>query len=378
MKFIHLALLLKSNLRFLFSAFLFSKAVTGVLGALALTSSPSLAGDNETAIDKIKKFEKAVFYFGQGDYLQAGKLFEEVAADSMFPNVIRNTAQQELTKIKNKRVNYSVSISANPFQPKRKYKTNILYLDVYGASLPFTVKIAEPEYEVFAINQELNYQSWFADNQLPFDQLSLSHSIASMNNKNVKNNIGVETHFFANPTGFSFSYKKEFELEEKKTPFWSTDRVKLSHKSLSTQQQASIAYTQDLKTKLKGALRSDEEVVANFNTQFEGKRFNWSNSYLFHLFRNPENIYSEWGSGLTLPTSAYVDFITTNISRRKNHKKQSLLPKRRDDYKLDFGLIKTVPLSEIGIVLEAKQTFNKSSVDIFSYSETVFKFSLKL
>ena len=378
MKFIHLALLLKSNLRFLFSAFLFSKAVTGVLGALALTSSPSLAGDSETAIDKIKKFEKAVFYLGQGDYLQAGKLFEEVAADSMFPNVIRNTAQQELAKIKNKRVNYDVSISANPFQPKRKYKTNILYLDVYGAPLPFTVKIAEPEYEVFAINQELNYQSWFADNQLPFDQLSLSHSIASMNNKNVKNNIGVETHFFANPIGFSFSYKKEFELEEKKTPFWSTDRIKLSHKSLSTQQQASIAYTQDLKTKLKGALRSDEEVVANFNTQFEGKRFNWSNSYSFHLFRNPENIYSEWSTGLTLPISAYVDFITTNISRRKNHKKQSLLPKRRDDYKLDFGLIKTVPLSEIGIVLEAKQTFNKSSVDIFSYSETVFKFSLKL
>ena len=296
MKFIHLALLLKSNLRFLFSAFLFSKAVTGVLGALALTSSPSLAGDSETAIDKIKKFEKAVFHLGQGDYLQAGKLFEEVAADSMFPNVIRNTAQQELTKIKNKRVNYNVSISANPFQPKRKYKTNILYLDVYGAPLPFTVKIAEPEYEVFAINQELNYQSWFAGNQLPFDQLSLSHSIASMNNKNVKNNIGVETHFFANPIGFSFSYKKEFELEEKKTPFWSTDRVKLSHKSLSTQQ----------------------------------------------------------------------------------HKKQSLLPKRRDDYKLDFGLMKTVPLLKIGIVLEAKQTFNKSSVDIFSYSETVFKFSLKL
>ena len=378
MKFIHLALLLKSNLRFLFSAFLFSKAVTGFLGALALTSSPSLAGDSETAIDKIKKFEKAVFYLGQGDYLQAGKLFEEVAADSMFPNVIRNTAQQELAKIKNKRVNYDVSISANPFQPKRKYKTNILYLDVYGAPLPFTVKIAEPEYEVFAINQELNYQSWFADNQLPFDQLSLSHSIASMNNKNVKNNIGVETHFFANPIGFSFSYKKEFELEEKKTPFWSTDRVKLSHKSLSTQQQASIAYTQDLKTKLRGVLRSDEEVVANFNTQFEGKRFNWSNSYSFHLFRNPENIYSEWGTGLTLPISAYVDFITTNISRRKNHKKQSLLPKRRDDYKLDFGLIKTVPLSEIGIVFEAKQTFNKSSVDIFSYSETVFKFSLKL
>lgn len=378
MKFIHLALLLKSNLRFLFSAFLFSKAVTGVLGALALTSSPSLAGDSETAIDKIKKFEKAVFYLGQGDYLQAGKLFEEVAADSMFPNVIRNTAQQELTKIKNKRVNYNVSISANPFQPKRKYKTNILYLDVYGAPLPFTVKIAEPEYEVFAINQELNYQSWFADNQLPFDQLSLSHSIASMNNKNVKNNIGVETHFFANPIGFSFSYKKEFELEEKKTPFWSTDRVKLSHKSLSTQQQASIAYTQDLKTKLKGALRSDEEVVANFNTQFEGKRFNWSNSYSFHLFRNPENIYSQWSTGLTLPISAYVDFITTNISRRKNHKKQSLLPKRRDDYKIDFGLIKTMPISKIGIVLEAKQTFNKSSVDIFSYSETVFKFSLKL
>mgnify|MGYP006429561077 FL=1 len=378
MKFIHLALLLKSNLRFLFSAFLFSKAVTGVLGALALTSSPSLAGDSETAIDKIKKFEKAVFYLGQGDYLQAGKLFEEVAADSMFPNVIRNTAQQELAKIKNKRVNYDVSISANPFQPKRKYKTNILYLDVYGAPLPFTVKIAEPEYEVFAINQELNYQSWFADNQLPFDQLSLSHSIASMNNKNVKNNIGVETHFFANPIGFSFSYKKEFELEEKKTPFWSTDRIKLSHKSLSTQQQASIAYTQDLKTKLKGALRSDEEVVANLNTQFEGKRFNWSNSYSFHLFRNPENIYSEWSTGLTLPISAYVDFITTNVSRRKNHKTQSLLLKRRDDYKLDFGLIKTLQLSEIGIVLEAKQTFNKSSVDIFSYSETVFKFSLKL
>jgi len=128
MKFIHLALLLKSNLRFLFSAFLFRKAVTGVLGVLALTSSPSLAGDSETAIDKIKKFEKAVFYLGQGDYLQAGKLFEEVAADSMFPNVIRNTAQQELAKIKNKRVNYDVSISANPFQPKRKYKTNILYL----------------------------------------------------------------------------------------------------------------------------------------------------------------------------------------------------------------------------------------------------------
>jgi len=378
MKFIHLALLLKSNLRFLFSAFLFSKTVTAVLGALVLTPSPSLAGDSETAIDKIKKFEKAVFYLSQGEYLQAGKLFEEVAADAMFPNLIRNTAQQELAKIKNKRVNYDVSISANPFQPKRKYKTNILYLDVYGAPLPFTVKIAEPEYEVFAINQELNYQSWFADNQLPFDQLSLSHSIASMNNKNVKNNIGVETHFFANPIGFSFSYKKEFELEEKKTPFWSTDRVKLSHKSLSTQQQASIAYTQDLKTKLRGALRSDEEVVANFNTQFEGKRFNWSNSYSFHLFRNPENIYSLWGTGLTLPISAYVDFITTNISRRKNHKKQSLLPKRRDDYKLDFGLIKTVPLSEIGIVFEAKQTFNKSSVDIFSYSETVFKFSLKL
>ena len=378
MKFIHLALLLKSNLRFLFSAFLFSKTVTAVLGALVLTPSPSLAGDSETAIDKIKKFEKAVFYLSQGEYLQAGKLFEEVAADAMFPNLIRNTAQQELAKIKNKRVNYDVSISANPFQPKRKYKTNILYLDVYGAPLPFTVKIAEPEYEVFAINQELNYQSWFADNQLPFDQLSLSHSIASMNNKNVKNNIGVETHFFANPIGFSFSYKKEFELEEKKTPFWSTDRVKLSHKSLSTQQQASIAYTQDLKTKLRGALRSDEEVVANFNTQFEGKRFNWSNSYSFHLFRNPENIYSEWGTGLTLPISAYVDFITTNISRRKNHKKQSLLPKRRDDYKLDFGLIKTVPLSEIGIVFEAKQTFNKSSLDVFSYSETVFKFSLKL
>ena len=378
MKFIHLALLLKSNLRFLFSAFLFSKAVTGVLGALALTSSPSLAGDSETAIDKIKKFEKAVFYLGQGDYLQAGKLFEEVAADSMFPNVIRNTAQQELAKIKNKRVNYDVSISANPFQPKRKYKTNILYLDVYGAPLPFTVKIAEPEYEVFAINQELNYQSWFADNQLPFDQLSLSHSIASMNNKNVKNNIGVETHFFANPIGFSFSYKKEFEMEEKKTPLWSTDQIKLGHKSLSTQQQASIAYTQDLKTKLKGALRSDEEVVAYLGTQLEAKRFNWSNSYSFHLFRNPENIYSEWNTGLTIPISAYVDFVTTNISRRKNHERQSLLPKRRDDFKLDLGVIKTVPLSEIGIVLEVKQTFNKSSVDIFSYRETVFNFSLKL
>ena len=378
MKFIHLALLLKNNLRFLFSAFLFIKAVTVVFGALVLTPSPSFAGDSETAVDKIKKFEKAVFYLSQGDYLQAGKLFKEVAADGMFPNLIRNAAQQELMKLKERKLNYNVSISANPFQPKRKYKTDVLYLDVYGAQLPFTVKIAAPEYEVFAINQELNYQSWFADNQLPFDQLSLSHSIASMNNKNVKNNIGVETHFSANPIGFSFSYKKEFELEEKKTPFWSTDRIKLSHKSLSTQQQASIAYTQDLKTKLKGALRSDEEVVANFNTQFEGKRFNWSNSYSFHLFRNPENIYSEWSTGLTLPISAYVDFITTNISRRKNHKKQSLLPKRRDDYKLDFGLIKTVPLSEIGIVLEAKQTFNKSSVDIFSYSETVFKFSLKL
>ena len=349
-----------------------------MLTALVITPSPSLASDSETAIDKIKKFEKAVFYLAHRDYLQAGKLFEEVAADAMFPNVIRNTAQQELTKIKNKRVDYNISISANPFQPKRKYKTNIIYLDVYGAPLPFTVKIAEPEYEVFAINQELNYQSWFADNRLPFDQLSLSHSIASMNNKNVKNNIGVETHFFANPTGFSFSYKKEFEVEEKKTPLWSTDQIKLSHKSLSTQQQASIAYTQDLKTKLKGALRSDEEIVINLKTQLEAKRFNWSNSYSFHLFRNPENIYSEWNTGLTLPINAYVDFITTNISRRKNHKKQSLLPKRRDDFKLDLGVIKTVPLSEIGIVLEVKQTFNKSSIDIFSYRETVFKFSLKL
>lgn len=349
-----------------------------MLTALVLTSSPSLASDSETAIDKIKKFEKAVFYLSQGDYLQAGKLFEEVAADTLFPNVIRNTAQQELAKIKNKRVNYNVSISANPFQPKRKYKTNILYLDVYGAPLPFTVKMAEPEYEVFAVNQDLNYQSWFGDNQLPFDQFSLSHSIALMNNKNVKNKVGLETHFFANPTGFSFSYKKEFEVEEKKTQLWSTDRIKLGHKSLSTQQQASIAYTQDLKTKLKGALRSDEEVVANLNTHFEAKRFNWISSYSFHLFRNPENIYSEWGTGLTLPISAYVDFITTNVSRRKNHKKQSLLPKRRDDYKLDFGLIKTLPLSEIGIVFEAKQTFNKSAIDIFSYSETVFKFTLKL
>ena len=349
-----------------------------MLTALVITPSPSLASDSETAIDKIKKFEKALFYLAQGDSLQAGKLFEEVAADAMFPNVIRNAAQHELTKMKNKRVNYNVSISTNPFQPKRKYKTNILYLDVYGASLPFTVKIAEPEYEVFAINQELTYQSWFADNQLPFDQLSLSHSIASMNNKNIKNNIGVETNFFANPIGFSFSYKKEFEVEETKTPLWSTDQIKLSHKSLSIQQQASIDYTQDLKTKLKGALRSDEEVVANLNTQLEAKRFNWSNSYSFHLFRNPENIYSEWNTGLAIPINAYVDFITTNISRRKNHKKQSLLPKRRDDYKLDFGLIKTVPLSNKGIVLEVKQTFNKSSVDIFSYRETVFNFSLKL
>jgi hypothetical protein len=378
MKFIHLVLSLKSNLQFLVSAFRLSKAVTGMLTALVITPSPSLASDSETAIDKIKKFEKALFYLVQGDYLQAGKLFEEVAADAMFPNVIRNAAQHELTKMKNKRVNYNVSISTNPFQPKRKYKTNILYLDVYGAPLPFTVKIEEPEYEVFAINQELTYQSWFADNQLPFDQLSLSHSIASMNNKNIKNNIGVETHFFANPIGFSFSYKKEFEVEEKKTPFWSTDQIKLSHKSLSTQQQASIAYTQDLKTKQKGALRSDEEVVINLNTQLDAKRFNWSNSYSFHLFRNPENIYSEWNTGLTLPISGYVDFITTNISRRKNHKKQSLLPKRRDDYKLDFGLIKTVPLSSKDIVLEVKQTFNKSSVDIFSYRETVFNFSLKL
>tara|TARA_A100001015_G_C15018602_1_gene726806 strand:+ start:2471 stop:2764 length:294 start_codon:yes stop_codon:yes gene_type:complete len=55
-----------------------------------------------------------------------------------------------------------------------------------------------------------------------------------------------------------------------------------------------------------------------------------------------------------------------------------LLPKRRDDYKLDFGLIKTLPLSNIGIVLELRQTFNKSSVDIFSYRETVCNFSLKL
>jgi len=378
MKFIHLALLLKNNLRFLFSAFLFIKVVTVVFGALVLTPSPSFASDSETAVDKIKKFEKAVFYLSQGDYLQAGKLFKEVAADGMFPNLIRNAAQQELMKLKERKLNYNVSISANPFQPKRKYKTDVLYLDVYGAQLPFTVKIAAPEYEVFAINQELNYQSWFADNQLPFDQLSLSHSIASMNNKNVKNTIGVETHFFANPIGFSFSHKKEFEFEEKKTPFWSTDRIKLSHKTLSTQQNASIAYTRDMKTKLKGALRSDEEVLVNLNTQFDGKRFNWSNSYSFHLFRNPENIYSEWGTGLTLPISAYVDFITTNISRRKNHKKQSLLLKRRDDYKLDFGLIKTLPLSAIGIVLEVKQAFNKSSVDIFSYSETLLKFSLKL
>jgi hypothetical protein len=120
-----------------------------------------------------------------------------------------------------------------------------------------------------------------------------------------------------------------------------------------------------MKTKLRGALRSDEEVVANLNTQFEAKRFNWSNGYSSHLFRNPENIYSEWSIGLTLPISAYVDFITTNVSRRKNHKTQSLLLKRRDDYKLDFGLIKTLQLSEIGIVLEAKQTFNKSSIDFF-------------
>ena len=378
MKFIHLALLLKSSLRFLFSAFLFSKAVTVVFGALVLTPSPSLAGDSETAIDKIKKFEKAVYYLSQGDYLQAGKLFEEVAADGMFPNVIRNAAQQELMKLKEKKLNYNVSVSANPFQPKRKYKTDVLYLDVYGVQLPFTVKLGEPEYEVFTLNQELNYQSWFADNKLPFDQLSLSHSIALMNNKNVKNKIGVETHFFADPTGFSFAYRKELEVEEKKTPLWSTDQIKLSHKTLSAQQNASIAYTRDIKTKLTGALRSDEEVVANLNTQFEAKRFNWISSYSFHLFRNPENIYSEWGTGLTVPISVYVDFITTNVSRRKNHKKQSLLPKRRDDFKLDLGVIKTVPLSEIGIVLEVKQTFNKSSVDIFSYRETVFNFSLKL
>ena len=117
---------------------------------------------------------------------------------------------------------------------------------------------------------------------------------------------------------------------------------------------------------------------ANLNTQLEAKRFNWSNSYSFHLFRNSANIYSEWNTGLTIPSSAYVDFIITNIIRRKNHKKQSLLPKRRDDYKLDFGLIKTVPLSNKGIVLEVRHTFNKSSVDIFSYKETVFNFSLKL
>ncbi len=30
----------------------------------------------------------------------------------------------------------------------------MFYIDVYGAQLPFTVKIAEPEYEVFAINQD--------------------------------------------------------------------------------------------------------------------------------------------------------------------------------------------------------------------------------
>ena len=210
MKFTRLPLSLKSNLQSLVSVFFYGLKVTAIFTAFVLKPSLGLASDSETAIDKIKKFEKAVFYLGQGDYLQAGKLFEEVAADSMFPSVIRITAQKELTKIKKKRVNYNISISANPFQPKRKYKTNIIHLDVYGAPLPFTVKIEEPEYEVFAINQELNYQSWFADNQLPFDQLSLSHSIASMNNKNVKNNIGVETHFFANPTGFSFSYKKEF------------------------------------------------------------------------------------------------------------------------------------------------------------------------
>ena len=101
MKFIHLALSLKSNLKSLVSVFFYSLKVTAIFTAFVLKPSLGLASDSETAIDKIKKFEKAVFYLAHRDYLQAGKLFEEVAADAMFPNVIRNTAQQELTKIKN-------------------------------------------------------------------------------------------------------------------------------------------------------------------------------------------------------------------------------------------------------------------------------------
>ena len=343
---------------------------------LTIGSGACLADENDNVIDKIKKFEKAILYFHQKDYLSAGKLFKEVSEDEAFPEPIRAIASQEYERIKSKKFNYDIAVSFSPFKPNRTYKTDVIYLDINGTPLPFAVTVATPDYELIRLNQTFDYQSWFDGNHLPFDQLSLTHSIALMSGKTIKNKLIANIGFLKSPIGFSFGYAKELEIEEKKDPLWATDHITFSHKSLTTNHQAKISYTQNIKTKKTAVLRNDDYLVANLSNQIEIGEYIWNNSYSLNYFRNPEDVYSEWTTGVVIPVPVYVDLIQVDLTRRKNHKKQSLLPKRRDDYKLDIGFLKSISVLDTDFTLKFKQTYNRSSVSIFSYKESSIEVSL--
>lgn len=354
--------------------------IVSVLGAsllvLTISSGFCYASEIDNVIGKIKKFEKAIQYFQQKDYLNAGKLFREVSEDEAFPESIRTIASQEYERIKNRKFSYSAAITWSPLKPKRTYKTDVVYLDVNGTPLPFKVKVATPDHALITLNQTFNYALGLGGNNLPADQLSLTHSLALMNRKTIKNKLIANLDFIKNPIGYSFGYKKEFEIEERKTPLWSTDHFTVIHKSLTTHHQAKISYTQNLKAKKTAVLSNDDYLVAKLSNQIEIGQYIWNNGYSLNYFRNPEDVYSEWTTGVVIPVSTYLDLIQSDLSRRKNHKRQSLLPKRRDDYKLDISLLRSISVLDTDFTIKFKQTYNRSSVSIFSYKESSVEVSL--
>lgn len=338
--------------------------LASVLSSNAQSSEPSNAASQANAMQRLSVADK---YLSYRDTQKALSIYRDILRDEQVNFALRRIAELKYNAALDSKLHYTFSANANPIAPNRKYKTDTLYVQIGGTSVPFKIHRNAAAHTVLSFSQKLYMYPDLNKERVSFDYFTFAHSFKRDSVDREENTIGIGVKPHLPSDNLNVFYNID----------WTQDHldnenikhtVKASWVAKRFDLDVSLASTDinpDLNTPIKAT--RDLTVTTTLSSEYNGYAFDAQHEH--KTFAVPGNDYGV----TTFGVSKYLDLLGSSI-RLEHQSRKDEQPKfpanlARRDVTQSVSLAKQVRAFNMKPVINIKASRNTSNIGIYSYDE---------
>ena len=344
-----------------------SKVLVALLllaGGEVLGQSPALNIEGDPSALAFFEAEKL---YQQGQSVLAARQWRKVIKNENGTQLLKDIAKNRIDALSKKLFTYSGKLTYQPGL-RRRYHSDVFYLNVNGSDLPFFVNREANLHDRITVHQELAFPSILDGRIQGVDMFSLAH-IAKLQSDNSVKNILTFTTNFSNPSSRTLlSWSKTLTHDTGPRQKTTADKLGIVYAGMNSLHEVSFTYERPLKVSREERLQQ-EYVMLHLSSKTSIKTTSILMRYDRYMYDDSGKNYYTLGAKVSKAVNPSM--ITLSLEGEVRHDDKARFPfvSERNDEMLAVSVSAKLPnLDGIDSVNIAYKK-NHSNISIYRFDE---------